>query len=105
MIADATQMANIARRGELLSESAMSATSFPAFMQWMLRSGERRGSLVPTLQPVCSVYRQRAIRRVEWIKLLLPLFLTLVVGGGVVLMYALALWLPLTESMQKMGLP
>jgi type II secretory pathway component PulF len=73
-------------------------------MQWMLRSGERQGSLVASLRQVQSVYRRRALHRVEWFKVLLPTFLTAVIGSSV-LLYALALWLPLTESMKQLALP
>jgi len=104
LIADAEHMAVGVRQGEVLSEHALSGTSFSPFMRWMLRSGERQGSLVASLRQVCAVYRRRALYRVEWLKVLLPTTLTIVVGGSV-LMYALALWLPLTESIQKLALP
>jgi general secretion pathway protein F len=104
LIADAEHMIAVAQRGEILSESALSATSFSPFMQWMLRSGERQGSLVASLRQVQSVYRRRALHRVEWFKVLLPTFLTAVIGSSV-LLYALALWLPLTESMKQLALP
>ncbi|MFQ5731919.1 MAG: type II secretion system F family protein [Planctomycetaceae bacterium] len=105
VIADADHLAAVARRGEPLSEAAMSGTSLPPFLCWMLRSGERQGALAPALRQVSAVYRRRALHQVEWLKMLLPTTLTLVVGGSVVLLYALALWLPLTESIQKMSTP
>lgn len=105
LIADAELMATVATRGEPLSEATLARTALPPFMQWMLRSGERQGSLAPSLRQICSVYRRRATHRLGWLTLLLPMFLTLVIGGGVVLMYALALWVPLTDSLEKMSMP
>ena len=101
---DAQRLSAVTQRGESLVEGVKSATSFPPFMQWMIASGDRQGALVPSFYQISQMYRRVALRRTEWFQLLLPILLTMVFGGGAVLIYMLSLFVPLTELLRDLGL-
>jgi general secretion pathway protein F len=104
VILDAQRLSDGTQRGDSLVESVKSASSFPPFMQWMIASGDRQGALVPSFYQISQMYRRIARRRTEWFKLLLPILLTMVFGGGAVLIYVLSLFVPLTELLRNLGL-
>lgn len=103
LAADADRLATAAEKGENLDGPALSGTSLPPFMRWMLAAGDRQGALAPSLRQIGAVYRRQATARLAWLKVTVPVGLTLIVGGGAVLLYALALWMPLTETLYKLG--
>lgn len=104
IIHDAERLAVVVERGEPLFEGVLVSSKFPPFMRWMLRTGDRQGALVPTLRQLAERYRRNALDRAEWFKILLPVLLTLVVGGSAVLLYILALFLPLLELFRELVL-
>lgn len=103
LIRDANQLAAAGERGEPLGQSAGSAKSFPPLMRWMIRAGERQGALAATFRQLADIYHTRAAVRSERFKLLCPLLLTIVVGGGAVLVYTLTVAIPFTEMLKALG--
>lgn len=103
IIGDAGRLAESARQGRPLAETVSSASSLPPFMRWMIAAGARHGTLPASLRQIAEIYRRRALFRAEWFKLCLPVVLTLAVGGAAVLLYVLALFVPLTELLKNLA--
>jgi len=61
---------------------------FPPLLAWMLTSGELQQELPKVLRRAAEVYRDEANRRAQWLRLYIPLILTIVFGGGTVFTYA-----------------
>ena len=84
-------LADAVRRGEPLSGAAGGIAAFPPLLRWLMCAGARRGTLVAALRHAAETYRSRALRQADMIRLMLPLVLTVVIGGAVVVAYALLL--------------
>lgn len=62
--------------------------NFPPLLAWMLTSGHLQQDLAPALRRAAEVYRDEANRHAQWLRLYVPLILTVVFGGGTVAIYA-----------------
>jgi general secretion pathway protein F len=81
----AQQLADQVARGE---RSSTPPQHFPPLLAWMLTSGELQQELPNVLRRAAEVYRDEANRRAQWLRLYIPLILTIVFGGGTVFTYA-----------------
>lgn len=104
MVDGAGQIAMDIRRGEVLSPASSSLRMFPPLLRWLMSHGASPAELRGALRQATEVYRRRALMRVEWFKLVMPVALLIVIGGGVTLLYGLLLFLPLTSMMNQLGL-
>eukprot|EP00913_Durusdinium_trenchii_P008836 g8302.t1 len=98
-IDDAEQVAAAVDRGGALADAMPLAKNMPPFMRWMIQNGARQNALSASFRQVSEIYRQRAIARSDQFSLWFPVAVTLIVGGGAVLLYALTLFAPLIEMM------
>ncbi len=100
-----TRLAERLQSGIPLSDAVNEATTLPAFLRWMLVSGQRHDSLAPTLHQASDVYQRRAEHQIEWIRATLPIVLTCTIGGSAALLYALALFAPVLEMYSRLADP
>lgn len=105
LVAGATRAAERLESGDSLEVSLDSASELPKFLRWMLVSGEQHGRLEETLTLASDVYYTRATRQAEILRTVLPTILTVVVAGGVTLLYALALFAPVIGLYGELGAP
>jgi type II secretory pathway component PulF len=84
--AAATELGEQIARGERL---AAAPKQFPPLLAWMLTSGELQQDLPKVLRRGAEVYRDEANRWAQWLRLYVPLILTIVFGGGTVALYAI----------------
>jgi len=105
LIDEATFLAAAANRGETLSQAVMRASSLPGFMRWMIAAGDRHGSLSAALRQLAAIYRERALAGAERFKLWFPIIVTIALGGLVVAAYTLAVFVPMTEMLEKLSRP
>ena len=59
--------------------------------------------MVHRLRSVADFYRNRLQRNSAWVKLLMPVVLFIVIGGGCVLLYAAMTFWPVTELYRNLG--
>jgi len=98
---EARQVAAAVREGRALGDCLALAPSFPPLLAWLIQTGQQRGALVPALRHSAETYRQRARQRGDATRLVLPILLTTVVAGGVVLTCAVLMlwpWISLLKS-------
>ena len=69
----------------------------------MIGASTDRDGLAASLNQLDELYRRRAQFQADWFRMALPVVVTMAVGGGAVLLYGLALFLPLTEIYRNMS--
>lgn len=75
----------------------------PLLMACLMQTEHQEQRLTYRLQSVADFYRRRMQRNAVWVRLILPVILFLVVGGGCVLTYALMLFWPISEVYRNLG--
>lgn len=83
------EVAEAVRRGEPLSSRLHALRRFPPLVAWLMSSGQATDALPKPLRQAAQMYHQRATYQFEATRIFVPIFLTLVIGGGVTLAFAL----------------
>lgn len=94
--AGATVAASL-RQGKSLSVTDVGMAAFPPLLGWLLAYGGQTETLSRMLQEMSQRYRHQARRAANFTAVFLPIIITVVVGGTVVLLEAIAVFLPLTQ--------
>ncbi len=105
MIRSAEEISMKLQRGESLGDAMRTADAYPPYLRWLITTGEHQQMLPTTLLRGASVYRSRALQRLETLSLALPILAVAVVGGGATLIYAFALFAPLIEGLRHLAAP
>lgn len=100
----AGQFVGALERGEPAAV-ALRGSDLPPLLRWLLGAASLQGNLAAALRQAADDYRQRAIHRAELIRTLLPLMLTIGIGGTAALVYALLLFVPWTITLQDLAQP
>jgi general secretion pathway protein F len=77
----------------------------PPLLRWLIATGGSQATFAAALRDAADTYRRRAIRRADWLRLYLPMLLTLGIGGTVVVLYALSLFVPWTSMLYQLTQP
>lgn len=81
--------------GVPFSKAISDSRGLPPLMTWMLATGASQGTLPASLTLIADSCRRQAARRAYYLKVWLPVLVTFVVGGSVVLIYGLMNFIPL----------
>lgn len=103
LIADAGRISADLNTGESLGTSIDSAKSIPSLMKWMLKVADRQSAMICTFRQLADHYRRKAIVRTERIQLIFPIAATIFIGGGITLLYSLAIFAPIAELLHQLG--
>lgn len=96
------EMADAVRRGEPL-QAACAGASLPPMLRWLMAAGQARGALAPALRHAAETYRGRAVRQAEMLRVALPMALTVLLGGTVVVAFALLVFSPWIAMIHKLA--
>jgi general secretion pathway protein F len=88
--------------GEPEASAPGAATEIPPLLRWLIATGGNQATFAAALRDAADTYRRRAIRRADWLRLYLPMLLTLGIGGTVVAVYALSLFVPWTSMLYQL---
>jgi type II secretory pathway component PulF len=101
----ARQLAAAVERGEPPEKAIgeLSTRAFPSFLRWTLATGGERGSLVPALSNLATMYRKRGLFQAEKLQAFLPTLLMLLIGGSATLVYGLTLFVPLSTLLRSLS--
>jgi type II secretory pathway component PulF len=105
MTADAQALALAIERGAAPAEYLRHTGRFPPLVAWFLAAGQDARLLVSALRHAAASYHERARQRAEAVQTLLPVLLTLLVGGTSVLAYALLVFAPWVNLMKTISAP
>lgn len=101
LAASGKQLAERIRRGQV---GGKPPAGFPPLLAWTLSTG--RDQQLPTmLRRTAQVYRDDFERRAQWLTLYVPLISTVVVGGSIVLIYAIISLGPWIVIMRRLAQP
>jgi general secretion pathway protein F len=70
-------------------ESAAGVAAFSPMLLWILSSHQLQAELPRVLRRMAGVYRDEAARHSQWLSVTRPLVLTVLLGGGTVLLFAM----------------
>ncbi len=87
------------------AEEPRGLAEIPPLLRWLIATGGNQASFAAALRDAAETYRRRAIRRADWLRLYLPMLLTLGIGGTVVVLYALSLFVPWTSMLYELTKP
>ncbi len=92
-------------RGETLAVGDENLKPFPPLLGWLIAVGGEPEILAQTFSDMAQQYRQRAERATSWATFYLPIAITAVVGGSVVLLQAVAVFGPICKMLFHLGSP
>ena len=96
----ARELAARLRQGERLEKIS---PDVPPFLAWLVISTRDLSMLVSGLRNASSFYRQRAEMHARWLSTYLPALLTLVIGGCLVLIYAMVVLGPWYQLLYRLS--
>ena len=100
-VALARQVAAALQTGR--TQPAKGAAAFPPLIRWLLLAAGRDGALLPALRHAAAAYHRRARQQSDLLRLFLPIFMTIAVGGSVTALYALGLFLPYSVMLRALA--
>ena len=86
----------------ILEQSALAAR-LPPFLRWALCHSDETIGRPQALRMAANTYRESAQRRAERLRVLAPLVTCIVLGGGVTLLYGLALFIPVVQMLKGLA--
>ena len=95
--ASSRRLAEVIERGLPPADALRGRSAFPPLLRWFLAGGAREADLVGSLRKMAERYRGKARYQAEALRLILPTFLLFGLGASATLIYALALFVPLTS--------
>jgi general secretion pathway protein F len=89
---------------EQVAPSSSAAAQFPPFLRWALLQSEPAVERPRALRMAADLYHQAALRRRERFRVMVPIVVCIVIGGGITLLYGLSLFVPLVELLRTLAL-
>ncbi len=99
------ELAKQLERGETLVPDDEHLRTFPPLLGWLITVGGEPEQLAHALSEMAVQYRQRAERATNWVTVYLPIIITSVVGGTIVLLQVIAVFRPLCKLLIELGSP
>jgi type II secretory pathway component PulF len=90
-------------RGEGATDNTPFALRLPPLLRWALWHADDTVGRSRALRMAAELYRESAERRVQKLRVVAPIVTCLVIGGGVTLLYTLALFVPLAQLIQGLA--
>jgi type II secretory pathway component PulF len=99
----ADQVAAAIEQGAAIDASAEPAAALGPSIAWLLASGWDQRTFVARARHVAATQRSRLALEITWLREYLPIVLSITVGGAVVALLAVALFLPFTHLMEAIS--
>ncbi|MGD9719843.1 MAG: type II secretion system F family protein [Pirellulales bacterium] len=112
LAADATGDRRLADSARALAQSleqggtpprAENLLGFPPLLAWLMSTGGRQQTFVTVARHVADTYRRRIARHNRWLREYLPLWLVVIIGGGLVVLVGLLTMVPFSGLMSRLG--
>ena len=102
-LADGAQALAAAISSNRSNDVDRAANRFPPFLRWAILESQATVGRGRALRMAASLYRRTARHRVERSRVITPMILLVTVGGGVTLLYGLALFLPIINLLEALS--
>ncbi len=100
----ALTFANADERGRRHDVEKHEAKSMRPLLRWILRRQQSGDRLISSLQAASRSYHEKGKARLRWIRFAAPLLFTMIVGGGLTAVYAMGLFMPLADMLDRMAM-
>ncbi len=105
LVAAAAKGAKACREGEPWERAIRLENAFPAIFDWLVASASGEREIVTALRLAAEDERDRAERAASMIKIYLPMFVTIAVGGAATSLYVLSLFVPFRALLDELSIP
>jgi general secretion pathway protein F len=99
------ELAAAIERGDRPADALRGGSRFPPMLSWLIATGPAQGDLIVALRQTAERYREEGRHQSEKIRVILPTIMLFGVGAGATLLYALAVFVPLSTLWQGLSLP
>lgn len=89
--------------GHVPDDDSATARQFPPFLRWALWHSEATTGRARALHMAARIYRESAQRHIDRLRIVAPIATCVVLGGGITLLYGLALFVPVVEMLQGLS--
>jgi len=93
----AARWADSLGRGEPIETLGRAANGIPPLLAWLMTLGQQRSALPAALRHAAATYHREVERQAHCARIFLPVLATVILGGGVCLTLALAVFYPWTS--------
>jgi type II secretory pathway component PulF len=100
LVPAARKFSEALQRGEV---PAADGAHIPPLLRWLMAANQRPDALLPAMNSAAATYRRLAQYQTDVARLLLPMLLTVAIGGGVTLLYTLSIFLPYVSMLRALG--
>jgi general secretion pathway protein F len=90
-------------RGGAMAENGRSLAGFPPLVAWLIASGAPQPALAALARHVADTYRRGIARDARWLRDHLPMWLVVLVGGSIVLLFGLTMLVPFANLLEALG--
>ncbi len=101
----ARTLAKRVENGEKIQRREDLPRAFPPLLAWSVVAGLGRSGMQRALTTSAEMYRRRALDAARWNTLYLPMLLTVVFGGGAVLLQVTIVFVPFINMLHQLALP
>jgi general secretion pathway protein F len=103
--AAAESLAAAFKAGSSVADNSPTAIAFPPFLRWALLDSETTTGRPRALRLAAGIYRDAVRRREDRLRIVAPLAVCVVIGGGATLLYGLSLFVPVVQLLRTIALP
>lgn len=103
LLAASETLADQIRGGQTASSSDPKLRRIPALVRWMLSGSGETGRSALAIRAAADDYHQRTLHLVEWMQIVVPILLVLVMGGAVVALFTFTVFGPWTEFVNNIA--
>jgi type II secretory pathway component PulF len=100
LIQSAGELAEHLKQGGTYEPDAQPLKAFPPLVAWLISAGGRERAFTALARHVAQTYRRSILRDLDWLRLFLPIWLVVLVGGVVVGVYATTFFLPYSQLLE-----
>jgi type II secretory pathway component PulF len=100
---DVQALAASASAGTAIAEDSQAVLRLPPFLRYALWRADAGIGRERALRMAAGLYRDSSRRRAERVRIIAPLVLCVVFGGGATLLYGLALFVPVVEMLRSLA--
>lgn len=105
MVKSANLMAEEHSKSRLDTGTDSKEYGWPPLLTWLLTTKSQQGELSLALKNAADMYRRKATNYTGRFRVLFPIFTGAIIGGGTILCYSLALFVPFIDMLKQLAMP
>jgi type II secretory pathway component PulF len=91
------------QKGQFPDDDTLTALRFPSFLRWAIWHSNEISDRANGLRLVAGLYQRTAAYRNQQLRTVTPVIVFAIIGGGVTLLYALALFVPVYQMLHALA--